>query len=256
MGEADRLHAALCTVAERLAGTLEDARFERRDGYAFMVFPTFPLPSFNGVWAETDVAAGELERAQAEVASLGLPFGVTVRGDRTPAVEETAHRLGLTDAERIPGMVATPDELRVPDSELQVVQVETADGLAQALAVAANGFDVPSELLASLYMLEVAELEGIEYYLGRIEGRDVSTAIGYQVDSTVGIFNVATPTAYRRRGYGAILTMHAARVGFSAGADLAWLQSSSMGESVYLGLGFREIETYTLLSAPEVSGTS
>jgi predicted GNAT family acetyltransferase len=78
----------------------------------------------------------------------------------------------------------------------------------------------------------------------------VSTAVGYSIDGTVGIFNVATPPEFRRRGYGAAITAHAARDGLNHGADLAWLQSSSMGESVYLRLGFREVETYLLHTRP------
>jgi ribosomal protein S18 acetylase RimI-like enzyme len=175
---------------------------------------------------------------------------VTTRAGRTPAVEEAARRLGLTVTTRIPGMAATLDELGEPSSELEVMRVETADGLAQALAVAASGFEVPADLLASLYMLDVWELEGIAYYLARLGERDVSTAIGYAMDGTVGIFNVATPPEYRGRGYGATITAYVARDAFSHGADLAWLQSSAMGESVYLRLGFREVETYLLHTRP------
>jgi hypothetical protein len=50
MDEGPRLHLALCTVAERLARVMEGARFERRRGYVLMMFPTFPIPLFNGVW--------------------------------------------------------------------------------------------------------------------------------------------------------------------------------------------------------------
>jgi GNAT superfamily N-acetyltransferase len=248
--EAERLHVALCKTVARLAGKLEGARWEQRDGCSFVVFPTLPLASFNGVWAETDEAAAQLEDAQREVEALSLPFGVTTRAGTTPAVEEAVRRLGLTVTTRIPGMATTPAELGEPSSELEVMRVETADGLAQALAVAASGFEVPTDLLASLYMLEVWELEGIAYYLARLGERDVSTAIGYAIDGTVGIFNVATPPEYRGRGYGATITAYVARDGFSHGADLAWLQSSAMGESVYLRLGFREVETYLLHTRP------
>jgi N-acetylglutamate synthase len=251
------MHEALCTMSGRLAERLEDARFERRDGYELLVFPMFPLPSFNGIWAETDAAADDLERVRTEVEALGLPFGVTVRENRTPVVEERARKLGLTSEIRTPGMVVTPEELEVPDTELDILRIRTADGLAQALAVAATGFEIPGELLAALYLFEVAELEGIEYYLARLHEQDVCTAIGYTVDDAVGIFNVATPPEFRRRGYGSIITAHAARAGFDAGADFAYLQSSSMGESVYRRLGFRQVDVYTILMGePEVSGTS
>jgi ribosomal protein S18 acetylase RimI-like enzyme len=142
-------------------------------------------------------------------------------------------------------------------SELEVIRVETADGFAQALAVAAEGFEVSADFLAPLYMLEVTGLDGFEVYIGRVAGRDVTTAASYVVDGDVGIFNVATPAEYRGRGYAAAITGHAVLEGFAAGADLAYLQSSAIGESVYRCLGFREVVTYVLFSRPaEVSPIS
>jgi ribosomal protein S18 acetylase RimI-like enzyme len=250
------MHEALCSMSGRLAERLDGARFERRDGYELLVFPMFPLPSFNGIWVETDAAVDDLERVRAEVEGMGLPFGITVRENRTPAVKERARSLGLTSEIRTPGMVVTPEELEVPDTELDILRIKTADGLAQALAVAATGFEIPGELLAALYLFEVAELEGIEYYLARLHEQDV-WAIGYTVDDAVGIFNVATPPEFRRRGYGSIVTAHAVRAGFDAGADFAYLQSSSLGESVYRRLGFRQVDVYTILMGEsEVSATS
>jgi N-acetylglutamate synthase len=254
--DADRMYEALRTTAERLAGALEGARLERRDGYEFLSFPMFPLPSFNGIWAETDAATEELDAAVAEANELGTPFGVTIRDERTPAVAERARRLGFTIAQTLPGMATTPGELRVPGSELDVLQVRTADGLAQALAVAATGFEIPAELLSALYLLDVAALEGIEYYLARLGEKDVCTAIGFTVDDSVGIFNVATPPEFRRRGYGSVVTAHAVQAGFAAGAGFAYLQSSAMGESVYRGLGFRHVSTYTILVRPPEDSAS
>ena len=86
-----------------------------------------------------------------------------------------------------------------------------------------------------------------------MDGRDVSTAVGFIIDGTTGIFSVATPEEHRGRGYGAAITAQAVRDGFHAGADLAGLQSSPMGESVYRRLGFREVERYTLFAPPAKS---
>lgn len=257
MDEGLRLHVALCTVAERLAGVMEGARFERRDGYVLMTFPTLPIPSFNGVWPDEDSAAGALGDALAEVEEKGLTPGVLTRSGDTPAVVDAARALGFTEAERIPGMVANAGDLDESASELEIICVATADGFAQALAIAAEGFGLPADFLAPLYMLEVTGLEGFEVYLGRVGGRDVTTAASYVVEGEVGVFNVATPSDHRGRGYGAAVTAHAVREGFAAGADLAYLQSSAIGESVYSGLGFREVVAYTLLTRPaEVSATS
>jgi ribosomal protein S18 acetylase RimI-like enzyme len=238
-------------MSERLCSVYDDARFERRDGYDFLVFPEIPLPQFNSIWPLDDGAAPSLAAALTEIEALGLPSSVQVREGRTPAFEAKAKRLGLTEQETVPGMAATAAELdERPIPDLEIVRVETADGLAQALAVAAAGFEAPPDLLAPLYLLEAAALDGIAYYLGRVGGRDVSTSIGYTLEDTVGVFNVATPPAHRGRGYGAALTVEAAQQGFAAGADLAWLQASAMGVSVYRRLGFREVETYLLLTRP------
>ncbi|HLB20035.1 MAG TPA: hypothetical protein VK613_13005 [Gaiellaceae bacterium] len=258
MDEGLRLHLALCTVAERLAAVMEGARFERRDGYVFMRFPTLPLPSFNGVWPEDDSAAGALGDALAEIEAEGIAAGVLTRSGETPAVDEAARGLGLTASERIPGMVANAGDLdEAVVSELEVVRAATADGFAQALALAAEGFGVTADFLAPLYMPEVTRLDGFEVYLGRVAGRDVTTAASYVVGGEVGIFNVATPAEHRGRGYGAAITSRAVREGFAAGAGLAYLQSSVLGESVYRRLGFREVVSYELLTRPaELTATS
>jgi len=248
------VHAALEGALERLAGVLEGARFERRDGYTFQAFPTFPVRDLNGMWVESDAAAAQIQDARAEAEELGTPFGIMVREGRSPAVEKAALRLGFQQTLRMPGMAVTPDELREPATpDVEVVRVETADGLAQALAVSAEGFGIPVDLAASIYSLEVAALDGLEYYLARVHGRDVATAAGFTVDESVAIFSVATATDQRGHGYGSAVTAQAVLDGFAAGAGFAALQSSPMGESVYKRLGFREVETYVLYT---VSGKS
>jgi predicted GNAT family acetyltransferase len=114
------------------------------------------------------------------------------------------------------------------------------------MAVGAAGFGISADLVASIYSLEVAELDGLEYYLARADSKDVATAAGFTIGEGVGIFSVATPAEHRGRGYGTAVTAQAVRDGFAAGAKLAALQSSSLGESVYTRLGFRELERYVL----------
>jgi hypothetical protein len=117
MNEGLRLHLALCTVAERLAAVMEGARFERRDGYAFVTFPTLPIPSFNGVWPDEDSSATALPDALAEIEANGIAPGVVVRNEETPAVVETARELGLTAVEHMPGMVANAGDLVDPQRQ-------------------------------------------------------------------------------------------------------------------------------------------
>jgi ribosomal protein S18 acetylase RimI-like enzyme len=255
--EAQRVHQALETAAERFAGALQGARFERREGYTFLAFPTFPIRAINGVWADTDAAAPQLGDALRESQQLGAPFAVRVREGRTPEVEEAARDLGLVAAERVPGMALMPHELRDAQTVVEIIRVQTAEEVERSLALAAVGFGVPAKLIRPVYTLEFIQLDGWAYYLASAGGEDVSVAAGFTVDGSVGIFNVATPAAHRGRGYGGAITAHAVREGFRAGGEFAYLESSAMGESVYRRLGFREVETYTILARPsKVSTTS
>jgi N-acetylglutamate synthase len=254
MDDAERLHEAARSSFEALCGAFDDAAFERRDGYDLVLFPQVPIPQFNAVWPVDDEAtAAALPAAIAEVEALGIAPGVLLRDGRAPASAEAASALGLTAEEAEPGMAVAPPELDAPDvPHLEILRIATPDGLAQALAVAVEGFGVPPEILAPLYGLDVEAVEGMAVYLGRVAGRDVSTSVGFTLGDTVGIFNVATPPEHRGHGYGAALTAAAAREGFAAGADLAWLQSSPLGLPVYHRLGFREVERYVLRSRPSL----
>lgn len=252
MDDAERLHEAARSSFEALCDAFDDAAFERRDGYDLVLFPQVPIPQFNAIWPLDDAAAAAaLPDAIAEIESLGISPGVLLRDGRAPACAETARALGLTAEEVEPGMAVAAAELAAPEvPDLEILRIVTPDGLAQALAIAVDGFGIPAEILAPLYGLDVEAVEGMAVYLGRVDGRDVSTSVGVTLGATVGIFNVATPPEHRGRGYGAALTAAAAQEGFAAGADLAWLQSSPLGLPVYRRLGFREVETYVLLSCP------
>ena len=76
------------------------------------------------------------------------------------------------------------------------------------------------------------------HYIGYLDGQPAGAATAFYDNDTIGIYNVATMEAFRRRGIGAALTAHALREGQAAGARLAVLQASQMGLGVYRSLGF------------------
>jgi ribosomal protein S18 acetylase RimI-like enzyme len=151
--------------------------------------------------------------------------------------------VGLTRESRPPGMVTTPDEF-VPavapsGPRLEIDRVKDLEALedARQVAVAGNG----AGPLPAIYEPEVAAIPGVRIYVGRVEDRPVTTAMGWTANAATGIFQVATPPAHRRRGYGGAVTTRAVLDGFAAGADLAWLQPSCSGERLYRRLGFRQV---------------
>jgi hypothetical protein len=117
--------------------------------------------------------------------------------------------------------------------------------------VAAAGFEVPEEPFRPLVTPEVLRLPGVRCYLGEVSGRPVTTGIGITLAAFVGIFNIATPPADRRRGYGAAVTARAVTDGLAAGARWSWLQSSVAGYPVYERLGFRTVESWQSWLSPD-----
>ena len=247
---ADRLHAAISTTLDGFYSAVDEASFERRAGHVRLLFRSVPVPIFNGALVEAEPSTGIADSIR-EVEERGLPCGVQVRAARHPDVEEKVVRLGLTARVPMPGMTVSPDELadaRAPG--LEIVRVEDEEGLADAARVAAAGGGAPLEFMLALYAPGLLQLAGLAVYLGRVDGETVTTGIGYQTDKDVAIFSVATPPEHRRRGYGGAITAHAARAAFENGADVAWLQTSKIGESVYRGLGFRQVEMHFMLGRP------
>ena len=108
------------------------------------------------------------------------------------------------------------------------------------VTVVAEGFGMPFALVRRFLGPQVLEIAGIAILVGSRAGEPVATAMAFVADGTVGVYNVATIETARRRGYGAALTRRAIDEGRRHGADVAILQSSTMGRPVYEAIGFRE----------------
>ena len=240
------MHAAISKTFEGLFSAVDDASFERRNGHVRLLFPSVPMRLFNGVLVESEPCSGVAESIR-EVEERGLSCGLQLRPERHPQVEEEAARLGFTEQMPLPGMAATPGELvdvRAPD--LDIARADDQEALLEAATLAASVWGTRLERLRALFA-PAMEIPGMNVYVGRVDREAVTIAIGYRTDREVALFNVATLPKRRRQGYGAAVSAHAVRAEFENGADLAWLQTSEMGEPVYRRLGFRHVQKHVLL---------
>jgi predicted GNAT family acetyltransferase len=246
------MHRALEAVFERLYTAFEGARFERRADLVVAHLPGVPIPQCNGAWVceDSDAAVDALADAVAEVeAAKEWPWVQTRSGhERT---RQSALALGLTHTERIPGMVVRPERFVEARAELEI-ELIAEDEIDETNGILATSFEAPIELF-SQFSSAVQQVEEARWYVGRAEGAIVSTALAFTLDGSTGIFDVATPSEHRGRGYGAALTSHALRDGFDAGSGFGYLQSSTIGHGVYQRLGLRDVEEYTLLTRPPQS---
>ncbi|MDR6551014.1 GNAT family N-acetyltransferase [Paenibacillus qinlingensis] len=93
----------------------------------------------------------------------------------------------------------------------------------------------------------LGENAAYRHYIGILDGQPVAALTAVHVGETIGIYNVATLEAYRRRGLGCALIFHALHEGQAEGRRLAVLLASTMGEGLYKSIGFNvdvTIEVY------------
>jgi ribosomal protein S18 acetylase RimI-like enzyme len=211
------------------------------------------LPGLNGVWAyDAHVEPEAIEHLLGRVASTGLPHCLQAREEAAEALAGLAARRGMIPDEDVPLMVleaagdlsdAGPGELIIRELSLVERPVHTT--------LAAAGFETDQEHFDRLITPEVAGLAGARCYVGEMDGEAVTTGFGLTRGEWVAIFNIATPPAHRRRGYGAAVTARAVRDGFKDGASRAWLQSSPAGRRVYEQLGFKTVSLWRCWIAAE-----
>jgi N-acetylglutamate synthase len=206
-----------------------------------------PLALLNGVWVESAIEADAVAELLDHVSSTGLPHCLQCRPGAAGVLSALASARGMHQADEIPLMAArSRDGAGHTGLAVGLVMRELDQSETELHAqVAADGFEAPIELFRQLITTDLLAMEGVRCYVGELEGQPVSTGLGLLTGSAVVIFNIATPPAHRRRGFGAAVTRQIAADGMAAGAEWALLQSSKAGYSVYERLGFRTVERWS-----------
>jgi N-acetylglutamate synthase len=244
--DADMAADALAQTWQHLARALPGA-WVLQEGGAIAWVSGVGLPALNGVWAErTDPDPGAVAGLLDRVHATGLPYCLMLRPGASPALAGIAAARAMSLSEQVPLMVleepAAVTGARQPAGlALRQLSPEQVD---LHVRVAAAGFEAPEEPLVQLMTPDVLRLPGVRCYLGEAGGEPVTTGLGVTLGGFTGVFSVATPPAYRRRGYGAAVTARAVADGLAAGATWAWLQSSPPGYGTYARLGFQTVETW------------
>ena len=215
-----------------------------------------PLPVFNGAAGATfteSTADARIDRILGYFRDRKIDMTWWVGPGSAPA--DLGDRLmsrGLVADEAVPGMAMSLDGWMappVPDG-LAIEPVRDATSFHEAMDVMFEGFDMARDVQPLFEerfgYLNVGPRAIETTYVARLDGRPVSTALGFVVDDVVGIYNVATPPAERRHGAGTAVTVAAIAAAQAGGARWAILESSEMGRRVYERLGFRQVCDVTI----------
>jgi GNAT superfamily N-acetyltransferase len=76
------------------------------------------------------------------------------------------------------------------------------------------------------------------HYIGYLDDQPVTSSTLLLAGGIASIYDVSTPPALRRRGFGSTITLAAMQEAQRRGYQYAWIWSSVMGKSVYRKLGF------------------
>ncbi|HEX5588818.1 MAG TPA: GNAT family N-acetyltransferase [Candidatus Limnocylindrales bacterium] len=220
-------------------------------GGAYAFGTGLPIGLFNGCVVTRAVTPEALAEAIEWVAGAGVPFRVWVRTGLPAQLAAVPPERGLVLHPRpYPGMALHPiPQPPPPSGGVKVRRVVDSADLAEHRAILVAGgatADVTERLLPPTMLAD----SDMALLTASLDGRPAGTALAIRSGATVGVYNVGTLPAARRRGVGSAATWAAVAVGLGWGCELAVLQSSDMGQSVYEAMGFRTVVRYLEFRQP------
>jgi ribosomal protein S18 acetylase RimI-like enzyme len=127
-----------------------------------------------------------------------------------------------------------------PPADLDIRPVDSSNWT-EHLATIAAALGMPGDLLPGIF--DSALLDD-ETYVARnvyVDGEIAATAAVIVTDKVAGVYNVATPERFRRRGLGEAATRAVIADGVRRGCTSTTLQASEMGYPIYERMGFRTV---------------
>jgi ribosomal protein S18 acetylase RimI-like enzyme len=202
-----------------------------------------------------------LERAQAFFAPRERGFAVWARDGAAEdrGLIDVAKAAGLKEVYAMPEMVLDrrPEEHPLPTG-VELRRVVSASDAADYWRVATGAYasiGFPPEIFAFYENHDGLMADNAATFIADLDGRPAGIAMTIVSHGVAGIYWVGTSDGARGRGLGWTVTATAVNAGFDMGAEIASLQASPMGESLYLRMGFETIFSYQLLmSTPAEAG--
>ncbi len=243
---ADAAARAWLDAVKLLAGTQPQGYFRESPGGTAEMVTGAPFPALNGV------ASAAREPSAAEIASLtasprlnGYAWSIHLRGDTVnDEIVRIADSHGLAMRQALPLMVK---EIDAPPPAARARRITSADSTVYQRTMAA-GFEAPEPLFAIFTDPALLADPRANGYLLEVDGVPVATSFGVLSGDVVGVFNVAVPPPFRRKGYGRLATSAVLADAYASGARLAYLHSSADGYALYQQMGFELAEHWSVFA--------
>jgi len=255
----DEIHLNLIESSRRLFELDPGGKVEAGEGWLFGAGrSSHPVISNAAFRADNGLAPEELlERARAFFGARARGFAVWVRGGRQEdeGLAATCEEAGLQMVYAMPEMtLGVPVEERPAPDGVELRRVASAGDVEDYWRVAASAYaslGFPPEVFGFYEDTEGLLADGVAAFLARAGKRPVGIAMTIVSHGVAGIYWVGSTEGARGHGLGRAVTAAAVNAGFGMGAEIASLQASPMGESLYRKMGFETIYDYRLYLCPQ-----
>ena len=210
---------------------------------ADVLFASVPVPVayFNSAFVKPPADERDcIDQARAYFSARNLPYTLRFREDDEPEkATAVCEASGLVSAGVSPLMVAPVADIETrTDADVRVVDGRNWTAYVTTMA---TGFGIPVDVLSHLFAESLTDSGSFVGFLAYEGGVPVSTSALIVSDDVAGVYNVATPEPFRRRGLGEATTRAAVAEGERRGCVLTTLQASDIGYPIYERMGYRTV---------------
>jgi N-acetylglutamate synthase len=213
-----------------------------------------PVSVLNGVIStarEPDVP--ELCSLAASYDNEALPWSIQVRSAPVNSgIAQVAADRGLTASFTLPFMIKhlDADDASTPLLDNIIVRRVAAQDHDTYNTALASGFEAPGEACRGFSAPRILSAKGMTAFLVEEDGIPVATSFGIAAHGHVGVFNISTLPAYRRRGYARAATIAVLQHAYAQGARTAFLHCTPAARGAYASLGFVTSEEWPVYATP------
>jgi len=231
------------------------------DGQLLLTDSGLPTDTFNIICRTrlaSDEAPARIAATLAYFQQVDRPFCWWVGPADQPAnLGELLRNAGLIQAETELAMavdLTTLHRFHLAPEGLEVRRVRTPAEMADFALVNAANWSPPDPYAIQYFQLTANSLLGGDspqwFYVGYLTGQPVAASELTIGGGVVGMYNVCTLEAYRRRGFGMALTLRPLLDAQAAGYGVGVLQAARGGVGIYERIGFRAFGGITEYKPP------
>ncbi len=168
-----------------------------------------------------------------------LVFPACRPADLGKRLEARGMQAGLGGAWMLADLTVDPPSAPMVAAGFYIRHVSDATMLEAWKQISAEGFEGDSQIYYDAYANHGFGPDACSlHYIGYLNEQPVTSSTLLLAGGIAGIYDVSTPPAWRRRGFGGAITFAMVQEARQRGYESTWIWSSQMGKSVYSKLGF------------------